>query len=141
MEFSTFSQVEYFALVGRMIALNNQGKVPIVKHTQSNILGVVVNEYYDLADSIRSVTEKWWRISKLTTSHIRLVFAIKNCVIVGVFAVDTSKDDQGFRECQCPGYDYGRLQIALKLADIEDQSKYLGREVDSSLINGPIVYL
>lgn len=136
--FSTVAQVNYFAQVGRLIALGNYRKDTIVGRADSkkeNILCIHIPHTYSEMETQIAMSQAWY-ISKTRSiqPNIKCIFAVFENTIVGVYKfaeknqiVDSSEE--------------GRRKLNIKLAEQKYQLKYLGRGIDIKFTEQPIRYI
>ena len=132
--FSTLSQVEYFAKIGRQIALANNQKaiLKINKDKAGSYLCVVVNDSYDLYSDIATATRKAWFIDNDKIQSVEYVCAVCHCTIVAVYKLQKTIES----------YEQGRMELNIEIADFETQRKYLGRKLNGKQdVNGAIFYM
>ncbi|MBP3551407.1 MAG: hypothetical protein J6J57_07160 [Alistipes sp.] len=136
--FSTVAQVNYFAQVGRLIALGNYKEdiiVGLADSQKENVLCIHIPHTYSEME-IQIAISQAWHISETRPiqPNIKCIFAIFENTIVGVYKfaeknqiVDSSEE--------------GRRKLNIKLAKQEYQIKYLGRKINIEFTQQPIRYI
>lgn len=139
--FATVAQVNYFAQVGRLIAMKNNNKATLKIETNSNKENAVcihIPDSYGQTADILSAIRRAWRIDKnrCTSSSIRCIFAVVDKTIVGVYEFPKKENNKVI-----DSYEEDRKELNLKVANLKLQIKYLGRKIDLEAKQQPIRYI
>lgn len=143
MEYTTPAQVEYFAMIGRMIALKNRNR-KIYKNTlkspyKGHVFCVVINESYDMYSSLYEAARAHWRINEKQLPKIDYVFAVYHKTVVAIFKCE--KYPLKIENINNNPFEDGKYRFYLSPAEIEIQLAFLGKEINGALINYVTFYL